>query len=39
MDYVLLVIVIALGGAAFYVALRAFSRRQLRHGHRSPDKD
>jgi hypothetical protein len=39
MDYVLLALVVAVIGVAFYAALRAYSRRQLRHGHRSPDKD
>jgi hypothetical protein len=39
MDLALLAIVIIAAGIGFYAALRAYSRRQLRQGHRPADED
>jgi hypothetical protein len=39
MDYLLLAIVLAAICVAFLALLRVYSKRQLRQGHKSPDRD
>jgi len=39
MEYVIVAVVVIVAAVAFYAGLRAYTRRQLRHGNRSPDRD
>jgi len=39
MDTLLIVLAVIAVAVVFYIGLQAYSRRQRKHGHRSPDID